>query len=81
MLCDKSFISRDNLYKHLTRLGKNIFYLMCPVCNMISCTNRDFDIHIQKDHIKRYFECDICKHTLLTKYALSQHIQKIHNCN
>ena len=75
--CDKSFVRKDALIKHIRSVHDNVRY-NCNQCDKSFSHKGNLDKHIQSVHENIRFNCDKCDKSFSYKENLKRHIQSIH---
>ena len=79
--CPKTFQSKQSLKYHVKEqhAGQNIF--VCGKCEQNFETERIFTQHMNRTHIARKFECELCNHKFKLLQALRNHMKCMHSKN
>ena len=77
--CDKSFIQKSHLQRHVASVHEGIKSFQCSACGKYFTTKRSMCDHIATVHeLKKPFHCDICNRCFTSKAYIAKHIAKVH---
>ena len=75
--CDKSFITKHYLYKHIRSVHSEQQF-SCDQCSYIGKTKAYLSRHVNETHKSERFDCSVCGTQLKHKETLEKHFKTVH---
>ncbi|XP_041981644.1 gastrula zinc finger protein XlCGF62.1-like, partial [Aricia agestis] len=81
--CQKYFVSKYNLKKHLKRVHAKQKEFVCTICSKAFAFNNELGKHMSSVHYKNYggkktFSCQLCKRVFSIEKSLIIHVRSVH---
>ena len=75
-ICFKSFGKLGILNNHIAVIHEEKYHKKCNICNR---SVQHLKYHMQKIHQEKYYQCELCSESYLTRKDLAQHRNRSHH--
>ena len=77
-MCAETLVNKIALSSHLSSLHPEYDGFFCTICDAKFYSQKQLDIHVNKEHTYHSTECDICDKVFKTKRLLNHHKSRYH---